>query len=138
MDRVVVDASIGVAWVHPGQATLQTDALLDQLGQGLAVVVPALWPVEMANALRVLERRKKLTAQERAAALDALRCLAIEVDHEMASLAFTGLSQLATALDLSVYDAAYLELALRLKLPLACKDGALRAAAKRSRVKVLP
>ena len=138
MDRMVVDASIAVAWVHPGQATPETDALLAQVGQGTTVVVPALWPVEMANALIVLERRKRLTAEERAAALNALRSLAFTVDHEMSALAFTRLSQLANELALSVYDAAYLELALRLKLPLACKDGPLREAAKRRRVSVVP
>ncbi len=138
MDRMVVDASIAVAWVHPGQATPETDALLAQVGQGTTVVVPALWPVEMANVLLVLERRKRLTAEERAAALSALRSLAFTVDHEMSALAFTELSQLATELALSAYDAAYLELALRLKLPLACKDGPLREAAKGRRVSVIP
>jgi len=138
MDRLIVDASIAVAWVHPGQATPQTDALLTKVGQGTTVIVPALWPVEMANVLLVLERRNKLTAEERTTALEALRTLAVEIDHEMSALAFTRLSQLATALTLSVYDAAYLELALRLKLPLACKDGPLREAAKQRRVVILP
>jgi predicted nucleic acid-binding protein len=138
MDRLILDASIAVAWVHPGQATLQTDALLTKVSQGTTVIVPALWPVEMANVLLMLERRNKLTAEERMTALEALRSLAVEIDHEMSALAFTRLSQLATELTLSVYDTAYLELALRLKLPLACKDGPLRAAAKQRRVVVLP
>lgn len=138
MDQLVVDASMAVAWVHPGQATAETDALLEQVGQGIRVVVPALWPVEVANALLVLERRKKLTARERGLALTALRSLRCVVDHEMSSQAFTVLSKLASDLTLSVYDAAYLELALRLELPLACKDGPLREAARRRRVKVVP
>lgn len=138
MDRLVVDASIATAWVHPAQATTQTNALLIQVGQGTRVVVPALWPLEMANVLLVLERRKKLTAEERATALKALRALAFTLDYEMSVLAFTELSQLASTLTLSIYDAAYLELALRLKLPLACKDGPLRDAARRRRVQVLP
>lgn len=138
MDRLVVDASVATAWVHPAQATTQTDALLIQIGQGTKVVVPALWPLEMANVLLVLERRKKLTAEERTTALIALRALAFTLDHEMSVLAFTKLSQLGSELALSVYDAAYLELALRLKLPLACKDGPLREAARRRRVQVVP
>lgn len=138
MERLVVDASMAVAWVHPGQATAETEAILAQVARGAKVVVPALWPVEMANVLLVLERRKKLAATERAAALGALRSLAFSVDHEMSGLAFTELSRLATELALSVYDAAYLELARRLKVPLACKDGPLREAAKRSGVLVLP
>ena len=56
----------------------------------------------------------------------------------MSAIAFTRLSKLASELTLSVYDAAYLELALRLKIPLACKDGPLRDAAKRRRMTVLP
>jgi len=56
MDRLIIDASVAVAWVHPGQATPQTDALLAKVGQGAVVTVPALWPVEMANVLLVLER----------------------------------------------------------------------------------
>lgn len=138
MDRLVVDASMAVAWVHPSQATKESDALLEQVAGGVRVVVPALWPMEMANVLLVLERRKRLAAGERAAALSALRSLAFTVDHEMSALAFTELSRLATELTLSVYDAAYLELALRLKIPLACKDGPLREAARRRRATVLP
>ena len=135
---MVVDASIAIAWVHPDQATPATDALLAAIGEGTKVVVPALWPVEMANVLLVLERRRKLRADERATALAALRDLSCSVDHEMSALAFTDLSLLARELSLSVYDAAYLELALRLNVPLACKDGALRTAARKRRLTVLP
>jgi predicted nucleic acid-binding protein len=133
----VVDASIGIAWVHPAQATTQSQALLDAIAAGAGVRAPALWPLETANALLVLTRRGKLTEEERVTALAALAHLSVVVDHEMATLAFGKLSALATRYGLSVYDAAYLELALRKKLPLACKDGPLRAAAKRSRVKLL-
>lgn len=135
---MVLDASIATAWIHPAQATPETDSLLASVANGTRVIVPALWPLEMANLLLVLERRKKLVPSERIAALNALRGLAFTVDHEMSAIAFTDLSKLATELALSVYDAAYLELALRLKLPLACKDGPLRVAAKRRRVVVLP
>ena len=135
---MIVDASIAIAWVHPGQVTPETDALLTAVGQGVHTFAPALWPLEVANALLALERRKKLRAEERIAALAALRALPITLDHEISALAFTELSQLAGELALSVYDAAYLELAIRLKLPLACKDGPLVNAAKRRRVTVIP
>jgi predicted nucleic acid-binding protein len=126
----VADASVAIAWVHPAQATPQTAAMLDALGDGAALEVPALWPLEVANALTVLVRRRKLTAAEREAALGWLRGLPLRIDHDMASLAFTRLSELATAHRLSVYDATYLELAQRRKIPLACKDGPLQRAAK--------
>lgn len=136
--RLVVDASIAIAWVHPAQATPQTTALLDQIGQGAQIVVPALWSLEIANALLTLERREKLTADERNTALTSLLALGFTTDYDMSALAFTELSALASALALSVYDAAYLELAARLKVPLACKDGPLREAARKLRVSVLP
>jgi len=85
----------------------------------------------------VLVRRGKLTEGEHGTAVAALAQLSVALDHDMASLAFTTLSALASQHGLSIYDATYLELALRKKLPLACKDGPLRAAAKRCRVKLL-
>jgi predicted nucleic acid-binding protein len=133
----VVDASVGIAWVHPAQATSQSQALLQDVCDGAVVWAPALWPLETANALLVLVRRGKLTDEERTAALAALAKLSVELDYEMALLSFTTLSDLASRQGVSLYDASYLELALRKKLPLACKDGALREAAKRGRVKLL-
>lgn len=138
MDRLVVDASMAVAWIHPGQSTPQTDALLAEVGNGTTLIVPALWPVEVANVLLALERRGKLTRDERTEALETLDALGFQLDHEMSALAFTRLSQLALDLGLSVYDAAYLDLALRLKIPLASKDAPLREAARKRRISVLP
>jgi predicted nucleic acid-binding protein len=133
----VVDASVGIAWVHSAQATTQSQMLLDAIAAGAVVRAPALWSLETANALLVLTRRRKLTEDERADALTALAQLAVVLDHEMAALAFGKLSDLAARHALSVYDAAYSELALRKKLPIACKDGPLRTAAKRARLKLL-
>jgi predicted nucleic acid-binding protein len=126
----VADASVAVAWVHPAQATPQTAAMLDALEEGAVLEVPAIWSLEVANALAVLARRRKLTDAERQTALGWLRGLPLRIDHEMASLAFSRLSDLAYAHDLSVYDAAYLELAERRSLPLGCKDSPLRRAAR--------
>jgi predicted nucleic acid-binding protein len=125
----VADASVAVAWVHPGQATARTEALLDAVAAGALVEVPALWPLEVANALTVLVRRLKLTEPERQVALGWLRALPLRLDHELAALAFSTLSALARRYGLSVYEAAYLELAHRRRLPLGCKDGPLRRAA---------
>ena len=130
----IADASVAVGWVHPVQATIQTGAMLDAIADGATLEVPALWPLEVANALTVLVRRRKLTEDERQTGLGWLRGLRLRVDHDMASLAFSRLSELATTHQLSVYDAAYLELAQRRKLVLGCKDGPLRKAAKHSGV----
>lgn len=128
----VADASVAIGWVHPAQATTETAAMLDAVADGAALEVPALWPLEVANALTVLVRRRKLRADERQLALVWLRGLPLRIDHDAASLAFSRLSELATAHDLSVYDAAYVELALRRGLPLGCKDGPLRKAARKA------
>ena len=134
----VADAPVAIAWVHPSQATPQTAAMLDAIADGGTLEVPALWPLEVANALIVLVRRRKLTEDERQTALGWLGGLRMRIDQEMSALAFSRLSQLAAAHDLSVYDAAYLELALRRRLALGCKDGPLRTAAKRAGASLFP
>jgi predicted nucleic acid-binding protein len=136
MTTFIADASVAIAWVHPGQATPYTVRLLDAVAEGATLAVPALWPVEVANALIVLVRRRKLRDDERQTALGWLSELPIRVDVEMASRAFSTLSELASAYGLSLYDAAYLELAQRRKLMLGCKDGPLRRAAKRCGVRL--
>jgi predicted nucleic acid-binding protein len=95
----------------------------DAIADGVTLEVPALWPLEAANALIVLVRRRKLAEDERQVGLGWLRRLRIRVDHEMSALAFSRLSELAAAHQLSVYDAAYLELAARRRLVLGCKSG---------------
>lgn len=125
----VADASVAIAWVHPAQATAATQTMLLSLRAGAILYVPALWPLEVANALLVLRRRRKLSEAERRAGLGWLQGLSFAVDHEMSAIAFHRLSDLAGEYGLSVYDTVYLELAERRSLPLACKDGPLRRAA---------
>ena len=132
----IADASVAIGWVHPAQATSETAAMLDAIEAGAVLEVPALWPLEVANALTILVRRRKLTDDDRQIGLGWLRGLPVRVDHEMASLAFSKLSELAFTYRVSVYDAAYLELAERRTLALACKDGPLRKAAKQRGVRL--
>lgn len=132
----VADASVAVGWVHPAQATKDTAAMLDAIAEGATVEVPALWPLEVANALTVLVRRRKLTQVDRQTGLGWLRRLPLRIDHEMATLAFSRLSELASTNQISVYDAAYLELAQRRQLALGCKDGPLQQAAERTGVRL--
>ena len=75
---------VAIAWVHSSQATAETDAMLD-LAEGGSLVVPALWPLEVANALTVLRRRRKLTSDEARTAIEIIRQLPAIVDHEAAS-----------------------------------------------------
>jgi predicted nucleic acid-binding protein len=130
----VADASVAIAWVHPAQATEATDLLLDGVAAGDSLVVPALWPLEVTNALVVLQRRRKLTTDECRIAIELIREIPVSIDHEAASVAFTRLHELASEHGLTIYDAAYLELARRRKLPLASNDGHLREAASKAGV----
>lgn len=132
----VIDSSVGLAWVHPDQATPETDKLLAAVETGSNILVPSLWFLEIANGLLALQRRKKLTATERKTALETLARLNFTLDEE-AGRAFREISELAAEHGLSVYDAVYLELAVRRKLPLASRDEALCKAAQSCRVKLL-
>jgi predicted nucleic acid-binding protein len=133
----VADASVGVAWAVPAQASTDTDTLLDAVASGTPVVVPSMWPFEVANALTVLARRRKILPEDRETAVTALHGLPTAVDDEGISLALTKIADLAGETGLSVYDAAYLELAIRRRLPLASTDSELVKAAKKHKVRVL-
>lgn len=132
----VADASVAIAWVHPAQATPETDAMLDRLSAGDSLVVPALWPLEVANALTVLRRRRKLTPDEARTAIEIIRELPAVIDHEAAAVAFTRLVDLASEHELTVYDATYIELATRRQLPLASNDARMKQAAMSTGIRV--
>ena len=121
MTHCVLDSSAALAWVLPGEANPATEGLLAAVGE-LGAVVPGLWPLETANVLWLLERRGRITLAERTQALAILAELPIKIDERTVALAFGTTSALAAARDLTVYDACYLELALRLGLPLASLD----------------
>ena len=122
------------AWVLPSQASSEAEARLERVEAGETAVVPALWFLEVANWLLVALRRRLITAAERASALERLSALAFTIDEDGARYAFGRASVLAERYDLSVYDATYLELALRREIPLAARDGPLRSAARRGGV----
>jgi predicted nucleic acid-binding protein len=136
-EAFIVDASVGFSWVYPNQASVETDKLLELVESGSVIVVPSLWFLEVANGLLAAQRRKLLIAAERRKALERLSALTFSVDEEGSRAAFQKTSHLAEKHGLSVYDAAYLEIALRRRLPLGSRDEALRKAAKRSGVTVL-
>jgi predicted nucleic acid-binding protein len=133
----IADSSVGVSWAVPSQASDATDDLLDTVATGTPLVVPTLWSFEVANSLLVLLRRKRILALERDRALGALAQLPLVMDDEGPRLALGRISELASEHGLSVYDATYLELAVRRKLPLASRDGALCKAAQGCHVKLL-
>ena len=130
-EAIVVDASVSVAWVHPAQATPQTASLLSRVENGLRLVVPTLWFLEVTNVLVVLTRRKKLLASESTRAFSLLSALNITAEECGAHVAFGEARRIAEQHRLSIYDAIYLELAHRRGLPFASRDEDLNAAAMR-------
>lgn len=136
-EAFVVDASLALAWVLPSQASSAAEALLARIESGAVPVVPALWFLEVANGLLAAERRKLLTPAERHQALGQLSGMRFTVDDESGHAAFGRVSALADEHRLSVYDAVYLDVALRRALPLGSRDRALVAAARRRGVSIL-
>ena len=132
MTAAVVDASMAFAWILPSQASSSAETLLQRIEAGDEAVVPPLWFLEVANGLLVAERRKTMAPSERRLALEHLSALGLTVDEANVRVAFDRTSALAEQFDLSVYDATYLELAIRRSLPLATRDRALQSAAERS------
>ena len=128
---------MGVAWAAMSQSNEVTRSLLDEVAAGRSCVVPVLWMFEVANSLLVLVRRRRISPAEYARARHDLTDLRPVVDDEGARRALGETLELAHKYILSVYDATYLELALRKGLPLASRDLALNKAAKRSGVKTL-
>ena len=128
-DGFVLDCSITMAWCFDDEATPYTNGVRDNLAD-VRAIVPTLWPVEVANATIVGERRKRLDEARSSRFLALLNGLPIVVDGETAARAWTDTMHLARAHNLSAYDATYLELAIRRGLPLACLDGKLKTAAQ--------
>lgn len=135
-EAFIVDASVGISWVYPTQASAVTDKWLEEITFGAIVVVPSLWYWEVANGLLAAQRRRLLTATERRKALQRLSLLNFAIDEDAGRNAFSKTSELAEKHGLTVYDAAYLELALRRKLSLASRDEALLKAGRRTGVKL--
>jgi len=128
---LLADASPANAKV--GQRTL---AALKQ--PGAEVVVPAIWPLEIANVLARSEGKGLVNESQIAAFTGLLKRLPIVVDLESAAQSLERTLELARRHRLSAYDAAYLELALRLRVPLTTFDAELKRVASRTGVDLFP
>ncbi|MFQ5774095.1 MAG: type II toxin-antitoxin system VapC family toxin [Kiloniellaceae bacterium] len=137
MTAFVLDCSIAVTWCFEDEATPATDALLDRLG-GEAAAAPAIWPLELGNVLVMAERRGRISSAKAAEFLALVEDLSILIDDETPQRALREVLALARAAGLTTYDAAYLELAMRLGVPLATKDAHLRDAAVKLGSPLLP
>lgn len=132
----VLDTSVALAWVLPDEGNEETDALCDRLLHE-RVVVPVVWPLEVGNALLMAVRRGRITDKDMRRLAGQLGSLPIDIDQDSGKQALGDVLDLANRLKLTTYAAAYLELALRLTLPLATLDQRLREACEAAKVKVL-
>ena len=135
--QFVLDASVTLAWCFVDERTNYTEAVLDRLANGAEAVAPAIWPFEVANALLTGEKRQRLTVAQVTSLLQRIANLPISVDPVQTDHAFQQIVPLARQAQLTEYDAAYLELALRLGLPLATLDVRLKQAAKNAGISLL-
>ena len=133
----VADASVAMAWVVQSQSSQATDNLLAAAETGEPVHVPVLWTFEVANALLILKRRRRIDQQGYDQARLDLRGLRPLLDEEGPHLGLSSISELAEKYGLSTYDAVYLELALRKAIPLASRDAALNKAGEAAGVSTL-
>jgi predicted nucleic acid-binding protein len=122
----VLDNSVVCGWFLDNQATDYSEAIITRLQTDRAVV-PALWELEFANVLRTACTRQRMTAESAQRVVTRVMSLPIDVDRRPVPV--SEVLGLALRFGLSSYDAVYLELALRLQLPIATTDGPLRDAA---------
>lgn len=132
----VLDNSVALAWCFEDEQTPTVMELLDRVSESGAIA-PMLWPLEALNGLFAAERRRRLDAAKRATLAAFLKELPVRLDMETAGQAWEDTARLAERFRLTVYDASYLELAQRRRLPLASLDKELRKAAFSAGVEVL-
>jgi predicted nucleic acid-binding protein len=128
MSVCVLDASFVFPWLFEDEASSEADAMLELVSQQGADI-PSLWYTEIANGLGMAERRGRLSQAGLREAIGLLNGLHLALDASVSSHAFGKILDLMRDRRLTAYDATYLELALRRRLPLATNDKALQKAA---------
>ena len=133
---VIIDSSATLAWIYKDEDTAAARTVLDQVKR-YGAAVPSLWHLEVANSLAMAVHRGRITPDYRKASLEDLDKLPIVADTQTHLRAWREMLSLADRFRLTLYDAAYLELAHRRALPLATLDKDLRAAAEKLGVALL-
>lgn len=126
---LVLDSSATLAWIYPDEITKAIGKIFEIVTTSGAWV-PAIWPLEVANSLQAAVRQKRIKTDFRDAVLADLAFIDIRIDSETNDHAWSTTLQLAHDFKLTLYDAAYLELAQRKNLPLASLDRDLQKASK--------
>ena len=133
-DAFVIDCSVCLPWYVKDEAS----QFCDQLGLAVhrsEVWVPSLWRPELVSAVVIVERRKRMTGDQRHEVLKNANSLPLRIDHEMPSVA--ELNELSASHGLTPYDVVYFELARRRELSLATLDAALIKAARAAKIPLI-
>ena len=133
---LVLDSSVTLAWIYSDETTAGVTHVL-QTVSSRGAWVPVLWRLEVANILEMGVRRGRHNAAFRESTLADLALLPISTDQETETHAWGATLRLAAKHRLTLYDAAYLEIAQRRGLALATLDSELRTAAKSEKVALL-
>ena len=133
----VLDASVALSWCFEDEVTVDSEGILDRFESDHALV-PAIWPLEVANALLTVERRQRLQVAEATRFAALLRELPIFVAGTDLDQTLGAVLDLARTHGLTSYDASYVALAMREGVPLATQDGGLRRVAHQLGVALLP
>jgi predicted nucleic acid-binding protein len=134
--RFVVDNSIVMTWCFQDEMVPYAEAVLDSLAEAVAVV-PAIWPLEVINVLLVAERNGRLHEADSVRFVSLIGQLPIMVDRSWPERLMRDLLAIGRIHNLSSYDTAYLELAMRQGLPIATLDKRLHQAARRIDLPIL-
>ncbi|MCG3199034.1 MAG: tRNA(fMet)-specific endonuclease VapC [bacterium] len=135
MSRLVLDCSVTLSWCFEDEHGAYSAEILHTLSSpGTRAVVPSIWPLEVANVLLNQERRGRVGRAEVSAFLKRLSRYPIDIEIQPTETIWGDVLSLARTHALTSYDAAYLELALRLKVPLATFDRELIHAARRAKL----
>lgn len=134
--QFVLDCSVAISWCLVDENDDYANALLEMMPDYEAFV-PLIWSLEVANTLLVAERRNRMTTEQSELAIALLQSLLIHVDEATHTNALSSTLALGRQEEIAAYDAAYLELALRLELPIATLDTRLAEAATRCGVELV-
>jgi predicted nucleic acid-binding protein len=127
LNGIAIDASVALAWCFPDEASNYADSVLLAL-ENQTVIVPTIWAVEITNALLVGEWRKRIRQPEIRRFVDLLKGLSVVEERQKFAETVSNVLPLAREYDLSAYDAAYLDVAIRHEIPLATLDAAMQKA----------
>jgi predicted nucleic acid-binding protein len=137
VSRFVLDASVVLAWCFPDENAATAPHVAGLLKRGDTAIAPSFWPHEVLNALLMGEKRKRISKDLVRSFLDDLATLPIVLEQFPARVVFDRIQHLSREHGLTAYDAAYLDLALDSRLPLATLDEDLMRAAKKARVQLV-